>query len=71
MIERTNGFTGMQYPNDGGSAMPRYRRELNNALSGFLRDTNALYEELQKYVKNNKDRDFDVAIQAINERIDR
>ena len=32
MIERTNGFTGMQYPNDGGSAMPRYRRELNNAL---------------------------------------
>ena len=65
----TNGFVSTINTDDGNN-MPRYRKELNAALSNFTSSTLPLYKELEKYRASNNMQAFNSEISKLRSEID-
>jgi hypothetical protein len=64
----TNGFVATVNENDGNT-MPRFRQELNNALSAFNKEALPIYKELETYRANNNTGSFTPYIDQLESRV--
>lgn len=64
----TNGFVAT-INSDDGKEMPRYRKELNAALSQFTKEALPLYKQLETYRANNSTSAFDSIITDLSDQV--
>lgn len=70
MAEMTANYSLSTVTDDDGTQMPRYRRELNAALSELTQKVLPLYEMMESLQANNNTHFFDVEIASYKDKIE-